>query len=120
MKLGKLCILCTDQKILQNKSIKLWSTLFKIWKQFFLNIKDSKTSELHRFKLDLTDNLNLKDPKKNMALTNLNICYTCENIKWEYQNNKFKISASTWDDVFELPDGSYSIAGIEDYFEFII
>ena len=80
----------------------------------FLNIKNSKTSEPHRFKLDLTDNLNLKDPKKNMALPNLSICYTWENIKWEYQNNKFKISGSTLDDVFELLDGFYSTTDIED------
>ena len=37
-----------------------------------------------------------------------------------YSNNKFKISAPTWNDTFDLPDGSYSIADIQDYFEFII
>ena len=86
----------------------------------FMNTKDSKTSEPHRFKLDLTDKLNLKDPKKNMALANLSIYYTCKNIKSEYNNNKFKISAPTWNDTFNLPDGSYSITNIQDYFEFII
>ena len=74
----------------------------------------------HRFKLDLIDKLNLKDPKKNMALANLSIYYTWKNIKSEYNNNKFKISAPTWNDTFDLPDGSYSIADIQDYFEFII
>ena len=86
----------------------------------FMNSKNSKTSEPHRFKLDLTDKLNLKDPKKNMALANLSIYYTWKNIKSEYNNNKFKISAPTWNDTFDLPDGSYSIADIQDYFEFII
>ena len=43
-----------------------------------------------------------------------------ENIKSEYNNNKFKISAPTWNDEFDLPDASYSIADILDYFEFII
>ena len=43
-----------------------------------------------------------------------------ENINSEYNNNKFKISAPTWNDTFDLPDGSYSIADIHDYFEFII
>ena len=43
-----------------------------------------------------------------------------ENIKSTYYNNKFKISAPTWNDEFDLPDGSYSIADIQDYFEFII
>ena len=72
------------------------------------------------FKLDLTDKFNLKNPNKNMALANLSICYTWKNIKSEYNNNKFKISAPTLKDTFNLPDGSYSIADIQDYFEFII
>ena len=55
-----------------------------------------------------------------MALANLNIYYTCKNIKTEYSNNKFKIYAPTWNETFDLPDGSYSIADIQDYFEFII
>ena len=69
---------------------------------------------------DLTDKLNLKDPKKNMALANLSIYYTWKNIKSEYKNNKFKISAPTWNDTYDLLDVSYSIADIQDYFEFII
>ena len=59
----------------------------------FMNSKNSKTSEPHRFKLDLTDKFNLKDPKKNMALANLSIYYTWKNIKSEYNNNRFKTSA---------------------------
>ena len=86
----------------------------------FMNSENSKTSEPYRFKLDLTDKLNLKDPKKNMALANLSIYYTWKNIKSEYNNNKFKISAPTWNETFDLLDGSYSIADIQDYFEFII
>ena len=85
-----------------------------------MNTENSKTSEPHRFKLDLIDKLNLKDPKKNMALTNLSIYYTWKNIKSEYNNNKFKISAPTWNDTFDLPDSSYSNEDIRDYFEFII
>ena len=85
-----------------------------------MNTENSKTSEPHRFKLDLTDKLNLKNPNKNMALANLSIYYTWKNIKSEYNNNKFKISAPTWNDTFNLPDGSYSISDIHDYFEFII
>ena len=85
-----------------------------------MNTENSKTSELRRFQLDLTNKLNLKNPKKNMALANFSIYYTRKNITSEYNNNKFKISAPTWNDTFDLPDGSYSIAGIQDYFEFII
>ena len=55
-----------------------------------------------------------------MALANLSIYYTWKNIKSEYNNNKFKISAPTWNDTFDLPDGSYPISDIQDYFEFII
>ena len=86
----------------------------------FINSENSKTSEPHRFQLDLTDKRNLKNPNKNMALANLSIYYTWKNIKSEYNNNKFKISTPTWNDTFDLPDGSYSIADIQDYFEFII
>ena len=70
--------------------------------------------------LDLTDKPNLKNPNKNMALANLSIYYTWKNIKSRYNNNKFKISAPTWSDTFNLPDVSYSIADIQDYFNFII
>ena len=55
-----------------------------------------------------------------MASANLNIYYTWKNIKSEYNNNKFKISAPALNDTFDLPDGSYSIADIQDYFESII
>ena len=85
-----------------------------------MNSENSKTSEPHRFKLDLTEKLNLKDPKKNIAWTNLSIYYTWKHIKSEYKNNKFKISAPTSNDMFDLPNGSYSIVDIKDYFEFII
>ena len=67
-----------------------------------MNTENNKTSELHKFKLDLTGKLNLKDPKKNMGLANLSIYYTWKNIKSEYNNNKFKISAPTWNDTFDL------------------
>ena len=78
-------------------------------------INTSGTSEPHRFILDLTDKLNLKNPNKNMALANLSIYYTWKNMKSEYKNNKFKISAPTWHDTFDLPDGSYSIRDIQDF-----
>ena len=85
-----------------------------------MNTENSKTSEQHRFKLDLTDKPDLKNSNKNMALANFSIYYTWKNIKSEYNNNKFKIFAPAWNDTFDLPDGSYSIEDIKDYFEFII
>ena len=70
--------------------------------------------------MDLTDKLNLKNPNKNIALANLSIYYAWKDIKSEYNNNKFKISAPTCNDTLDLLDGSYSITDIQDYFEFII
>ena len=86
----------------------------------FMNKENSKTSEPHIFRLNLTDKLDLKVPERNMAFANLSIYYTWENIKSEYNNNKFKIFAPTWNETFDLPDGSYTISSIQDYFEFII
>ena len=86
----------------------------------FMNTENSKTNEPHRFKLDLADKLNLKNPNKNIALADLSIYYTWKNIKTEYSKNKFKISAPTWNETFDLPDSSYTIDDIQDYFEFII
>ena len=59
-----------------------------------MNKENSKTSEPHIFRLNLTDKLDLKVPERNMAFANLSIYYTWENIKSDYNNNKFKISAS--------------------------
>ena len=64
--------------------------------------------------------MNLKNPNKNTTLANVSIYYTWKKIKSEYNNNKFKISAPTWNDEFNLPDGSYSVSDIQDYFEYII
>ena len=70
-----------------------------------MNTQNSRTNELHNFRLTLADKLNLKDPTKNMALANLSIYYTWKNVKSAYNNNKFKSSAPTWNDEFDLPDG---------------
>ena len=87
---------------------------------FFMNTKNTKTNESHRFRYNLIDKLNLKNPNKNMALANLSIYYTWKNVKSIYKNNKFKISAPTWSQKFDLPDGWYNIPAIQDYFEYVI
>ena len=84
----------------------------------FMNRENSKTSKPHKFRLDLTDKIDLIDPKENMALDNLSIYYTRKNIKSEYNDNRFEISAQIWNDTFDLPDRSQSISDIQDYFEF--
>ena len=73
---------------------------------FIMNSKNSKANEPNRFKYDLLDKLDLRNRNKNMALANLSIYYTCENVKSTYNNNKFKISAPTSNEIFDLPDGS--------------
>ena len=85
----------------------------------FMNTKNSKTSESNRFRLYFTDKLDLRG-NKTIALANLSIYYTRQNVKSEYKNNKFKISGLTWDETFDLPDGSYTIADIQDYFLYIV
>ena len=86
-----------------------------------MNSKNGKTSKPHVLVLtDLTDKLDLRRSDKYVALSNLSIYYTWKNIKMSYNNNKFKKSTPTWNDKFELPDVSYSVSDILDYFEYIL
>ena len=85
-----------------------------------MNSENRKTSEPHVLKLKLTDILKLRRDEKIISLSNLSIYYKWKNIKSSYSNNKFKISAPTWNDKSELTDGSYSISNIQDYFEYIL
>ena len=78
-----------------------------------MNSETSKTSKPHVLILNLTDKIDLRRGEKSIALSNLSIYYTWKNIKKSYNNNKFKISAPTWNDEFELSDGSYSISDIQ-------
>ena len=82
--------------------------------------ENSKTSKPSVLTLKLTNKLDLRLGEKVIALSNLTIYYIWKNIKSSCNNNKFKISAPTWNDEFELPDGSYSISDIQDYFEYIL
>ena len=86
----------------------------------FINSENSKTSDPQRPLLNLTDKTDLRRKDKYVALSNLSIYYTWKNIKKSYKNNKFKISAPTWNEEFELPDGSYSASDTQDYFEYIL
>ena len=86
----------------------------------FRNSENSKTYEPHVLMFKLTDKLDLRRGEKIIALSSFSIYYTWKNIKNSYNNNKFKISAPTWNDKFELPDRSYSVSDIQDYFEYIL
>ena len=85
-----------------------------------MNSENSKTSEPHILKLKITDKLDLRLDKKVISLSNLSIYYTWNNIKSSCKNNKFKISTPTWNEELILPDGSYSISDIQDYFQYIL
>ena len=82
-----------------------------------MNSKNSKTSDPHRLLLNLADKINLKRSDKYVALSNLSICYTWKGKKKSYKNNTFKISTPTWNDKNELPDVSYFVSDVQDYFE---
>ena len=86
----------------------------------FMNSKISKTSKSHILKLKLADKLDLKIGEKVIALSNLGIYYSWKKIKSLYSNNKFKISALTWNEDFTLPDELYPVSDIKDYFEYIL
>ena len=86
----------------------------------FINSGNSKMSEPHVLILKLTNKLDLRTDEKIIALSNLSIYYTRKNIKNSYHSNKFKMSELTWNNKFELPDGSYSVSEIQGYFEYIL
>ena len=77
-----------------------------------MNSGNIKTSDPHRLLLNLSDKINLKRSDKYFALSNLSIYYAWKNMKKSYKNNAFKISAPTWNEEFQLPDGSYALSGI--------
>ena len=99
--------------------MKLRSITYKMDK-IFMNSENSKTFKPHVLILKLTNKLDLRIGEKIIALSILSIYYTYKNMKSPYNNNKFKISAPTWNDKFELPDGSYSVSDIQDYFENVL
>ena len=76
----------------------------------FMNSKNNKTYDSHRL---------LRNLPEYMLLYQI-FYYALNNIKMSYKNNTFKASAETWNENFQLPDGSYSVLDIPEYFKFII
>ena len=121
MKLYNFCILYTDKKKITKNIYKKFGLHYLNMETIFVNSENSKTNESNKFIYQFTDKLNLKNPNnKNIGLVNLSIYYPQKNVKSLYNNNKFKISAPTWNDKFDLCDGSYSLSDIQGYFEFVI
>ena len=106
------------KKIYNNimNSVKLQNRLDTI----FMNSKNSGISDPHRLLLNLTDKINLKRSDKYVASSNLSIYYSWKNIKNSCENNKFKISAPTWNGEFEFLNGSSPVSDIQDYLEYIL
>ena len=69
-----------------------------------MNSGNSKTSDPHRLLLNISDKINLKGSDKYVALSNLSIYYTWQNVKKSYKNNKFKILALTYQSLNYLMD----------------
>ena len=85
-----------------------------------MNCINSRKSDPQRLLLNLTGKINLKRSDKYVALSNLSIYYKWKNINKSWKNTKFKISAPTWNEEFELPDRSCSVSDVQDYFEYIL
>ena len=85
-----------------------------------MDSENSKISDPHKLLLNLTDKVKLKRSDKYVALSNLSIYCAWKNIQKSYKNNKFKISAPTSNEEFELSDVSYSVSDSKDYFKYII
>ena len=81
----------------------------------FMNTENSKTKKPHNFFLNFPQILDLKSSNNHVGLQNVPIYYMWKNVIQQYKNNKLKIIAPTWNNEFELSDGSYSMSDIQDY-----
>ena len=79
----------------------------------FMNTVNNNTNEPHKFVFNSPQRLYLRNSNKHVTLQNISIYYTWKNIRQQYKFNKLKIIAPTWNDNFELPDGSYSVLHID-------
>lgn len=83
--------------------------------KIFMNTKNSKINDPHKFVLSLPQGLHLRSLNKHVPLINWSIYYTCKNMSQQYKNKKLQILAPTWNDELELTDGSYSMSDIQDH-----
>ena len=97
-------------------SIKLLNRMDTI----FTKSEKSKTCGFYRLLLNFSDKINLKRSSNYVALFDLSIYYSQENVKKSQKNNKLKASAPTWSKKFELPDRSNSVSDIQNYFNYIM
>ena len=88
--------------------------------KIFMSTENSKKNERHKSALNLSQRLDLRGLNKHVALKNLSINYTWKNIKKQHKRKKLKAKSPTWNDKFELPNGSYSVSDIQNYIKCII
>ena len=84
-----------------------------------MNSEKSKTSEPYKLLLNLADKISVNRSDKYAALPNLIMYHTCKNIKKSFKRNRLEISSPTWNGKFQLPDGSYFVSDIQQYFEYV-
>ena len=89
-------------------------------KAIFMNTEKCKIIQPHKFVLNLSQRLDFRSSNKHVGLQNLYVYYIWENVRKQYENNKLKIITPTWNNEFELPDGSHPVSDIQDYIEYII
>ena len=116
-KIGQLINIININQIKNEMEQLLWNIRMET---IFINIGNWKINEPHKYVLNLSQILDLKNSNKQVALQNVSIYYTSNNIRKQYKNNNLKIIAPTWNDEFELPDGFYSVSYIQYYIEYII
>ena len=85
-----------------------------------MDSENSKISDPQRLLYNLSDIINLKRSDKYVVLSNLTVQYSWKSIKMSYKNNNFEVSPLTWNEEFKLPDESYSVSDIQEYFDYII
>ena len=85
-----------------------------------MDSENSKISDPQRLLYNLSDIINLKRSDKYVVLSNLTVQYSWKSIKMSYKNNNFEVSPPTWNEEFKLPDESYSVSDIQEYFDYII
>ena len=85
-----------------------------------MNSENSKTSSLPSLVLNLADKRDFIRDYRCFALSDVSIYYTWKNIKKSCKNNKFQLSRPTRDEEVHLPDDSFSLSDIQNYFVYTI
>ena len=111
-------IIKSNESLVENKIKNCCEN--KTMKTIFMSTEHSETNEPYKFVLKLSQRLDLRNSNKHVAFEDLSIFHTWRSLRKQYKNNKLEIIAPTWNEVLELPHGSYSVSNIQDYLQYII